>query len=244
MTSLFGSLIKKQLKKLRITPVKPTDILPFEVQFNPAHYSISKTVSWGAPTPPAASSGSGPAQTTRNLNAPLLEYKGGQARTLSLQLFFDVTEHPEVDGKPVTDVRKLTNKFVELTRKQRKGDKDQPPPVCEIEWGGNKLDDLNFPIRGVVTSLTQDFVFFDSDGTPLRANLSVTFTELLIAKEDQLQTDPEFTTRAVKRGDTLSAIAADMYDDASLWRIIADANRLDDPRRLAPGRVLRIPKIR
>jgi nucleoid-associated protein YgaU len=56
------------------------------------------------------------------------------------------------------------------------------------------------------------------------------------------QTDPELTTRMVKRGDTLSNIAAEVYRDAALWRLIAEANSLDDPRALEIGRRLTIPK--
>lgn len=47
----------------------------------------------------------------------------------------------------------------------------------------------------------------------------------------------------VERGDTLSHIAQAAYGKASLWRRIFDANRdqLDDPDRIQPGQVLRIP---
>lgn len=40
--------------------------------------------------------------------------------------------------------------------------------------------------------------------------------------------------REVKIGDTLPVIAADEYGDARLWRLIAEANGLDDPLRF-PG---------
>jgi nucleoid-associated protein YgaU len=76
----------------------------------------------------------------------------------------------------------------------------------------------------------------------LRATLTITVTEFLDPVLDQRQTDPEFTTRRIKRGDTLSAIAAENYRDPSLWRVIAEANQLDDPRDLRIGRTLTIPK--
>ena len=95
----------------------------------------------------------------------------------------------------------------------------------------------------VVQSLTQEFTLFDSNGTPLRANLDVKFLEFLSAEVDRRRNDPEFTTRIVKRGDTLSSIAAEMLDDPSRWRIIADANHLDNPGILEVGMSLSIPKI-
>ena len=50
-------------------------------------------------------------------------------------------------------------------------------------------------------------------------------------------------TRVVRRGDTLSAIAAQEYDDPAMWRPIARANGIVDPRRLTPGQVLSIPVL-
>jgi nucleoid-associated protein YgaU len=49
----------------------------------------------------------------------------------------------------------------------------------------------------------------------------------------------------VKRGDTLSRIAADEYDDPREWRRIADANpeATANPLRLEPGTTLVIPPL-
>jgi hypothetical protein len=45
----------------------------------------------------------------------------------------------------------------------------------------------------------------------------------------------------VTRGETLWSIATRYYNDGNLWRRIADANGIRDPRKLAIGRVLTIP---
>ena len=47
----------------------------------------------------------------------------------------------------------------------------------------------------------------------------------------------------VKRGETLSSIAQEEYGDPNLWRIIANENRLLNPRKLKPGLVLTIPPL-
>ena len=49
----------------------------------------------------------------------------------------------------------------------------------------------------------------------------------------------------VEKGDTLSHIAKAHYGRASKWRAIFEANRdiLDDPDRIKPGQVLKIPAI-
>lgn len=50
-------------------------------------------------------------------------------------------------------------------------------------------------------------------------------------------------TYTVASGDTLSHIARRFYGKASRWQAIFDANRdqLDDPDRIRPGQILKIP---
>jgi len=50
-------------------------------------------------------------------------------------------------------------------------------------------------------------------------------------------------TYTVAKGDTLSHIAKHFYGKASHWHAIYDANRdqLDDPDKIFPGQVLKIP---
>src|ERR1044072_6017307 len=119
------------LAKLTITPLSGSKIEPFKVLFNPTSYSISKSVTWE--TPSGGDEGSS-RKTNVTLNAPPLQFGGGQSRTLSLKLFFDVTDYPTINGEKIKDVRKLTGKLVKLTLKERSGNKEQPPPVCRISW--------------------------------------------------------------------------------------------------------------
>ena len=50
-------------------------------------------------------------------------------------------------------------------------------------------------------------------------------------------------TYTVEKGDTLSRIAKQHLGDANAWKKIFDANRdqLDDPDRIQPGQVLKLP---
>ena len=223
------------LAKMTITPEPASNLAPIEVLFNPNTYSISKTVSWTG----ATGNGSAAGQTERRKNAPALQFGGGQSRSLSLDLFFDTTEATDDASK---DVRKLTNQIVKLTRIVRDLD-PQRPPVCVVSWGRETPPGSDFPFTGVVAQLTQRFNLFLPDGRPVRANLTVAFTEYLDPTKDELENDPEFTTRLVKRGDTLSSISGNVYGDPTLWRVIAEANRLDDPRLVPVGLRLNIPKI-
>jgi hypothetical protein len=228
------------LERLTITPLakseggKTWNELPkIQVLFNPESYSVSKSVTWGPPE-----SGGGSKKNQRKVNAPTLTFGGGGSRQLTLELFFDVT----LAEVAIEDVREETNKIVALTRIQ---EGETQPRVCEISWGKAPVDS-DFPFRGVISSLTQKFTLFRSDGKPLRANLNITFVEFLDPELDQRKTDPELATVLVKRGDTLSSISAQMYQDPTRWRVIAEANNLADPRNLSSliGQTLKIPKLR
>ena len=74
----------------------------------------------------------------------------------------------------------------------------------------------------MVANLSQNFVLFDEEGRPLRAQLKVRFTEFLNREDDARKTDPEATTRVVRRGDSLANIAADVYRDPGAWRVISE----------------------
>lgn len=216
------------LEKLTIIPLdsdgNPDKSRAFGVLFNPTTYSISKSVKWDG-------------AANRTLNAPPLTFGGGESRTLTLNLFYDVTEQSSPTGKAY-DVRKETNKMVVLTQIERKRDR---PPAVMVSWGGAPPANSDFPFTGVVTQLSQTFKLFTSEGIPIRAELSVTLKEYKDPEKDKRETDPNVTTRLVKRGDTLSSIAAEMYRDPRKWRVIAEANAMDDPRRLDIGRRLSIP---
>ena len=221
------------LAKLTITPLgkdrKPVEGKSFKVLFNPTEYSVSKTVKWG-------SSDEEDSESDRRFNAPSLTFQGGGRRRLTLNLFYDVTE--PINEKNIGDVREETNRLVKLTRIDRDL---QQPPVVQVSWG-DAPSGSDFPFTGVIDDLEQTFTLFTQDGRPVRANVRVTFREFLDPDMDQRETDPELTRYLVKRGDRLSNIAAAIYGDASRWRIIAEANALDDPRQLEVGRLLTIPE--
>jgi nucleoid-associated protein YgaU len=73
-----------------------------------------------------------------------------------------------------------------------------------------------------------------------RVQSSVGSTETMRGNEDAATTQRTYT---VAKGDTLSHIAKHFYGKAGRWREIFDANRdqLDDPDRIFPGQVLKIP---
>ena len=49
--------------------------------------------------------------------------------------------------------------------------------------------------------------------------------------------------RRVESGQYLDTIADDIYGDPGRWRLIAEANDIDDPLDLPPGRRVVIPEL-
>lgn len=188
-----------------------------DVLFNPAEYSIQKGNQF-AETP------------LLGLPTPIRQFTSGGAETLTLDLFFDTYEKSE-------DVRVYTEKVAGLMNI----DKDlHAPPTLKFIWG--KLE-----FKCVLEQVTKKFTLFVSDGTPVRATLSVTFKEYKTIKEQlearPLQSADRTKVRIVKEGDSLWLIAAQEYDDPTLWRPIADENKLDNPRFPTPGLELTIPPL-
>ena len=190
------------------------------VMFNPAEYSLEKGNQFAsAPLP--------------GLSNPVLSFVNGDADTLTMELFFDTyTDRGGYDVREETD--KIA-KFLEIDRELH-----APPPVSFV-WGS-----LTF--NAVIERLTQRFTMFLENGVPVRATLNVTFKEYRTIAE-QLDPKPNKSSdwtkhRVVGEGDRLSLIAAIEYGDPAVWRLVADANDIDNPRLLQPGQDIRLPPLR
>jgi nucleoid-associated protein YgaU len=136
-----------------------------------------------------------------------------------------------------TDVRKLTDQIARLAQADVELHR---PPVCHLKWGAFEI------FNGVLTRLDQRFTMFLADGTPVRATLTCSFAEYQ-TKANSLAYESHSAdvarTRIVRRNDTLHSLAAEEYNDPALWRHIARANGITNPRDLEPGTVLTIPKL-
>ena len=95
--------------------------------------------------------------------------------------------------------------------------------------------------------MVQRYTLFTNDGTPLRAILKVVFKEYATAATQLSNTRREsadHTKRLVVReGESLASLAAREYNDAGKWRVIADANNIDDPENIASGTIVELPPL-
>lgn len=195
--------------------------------FNPGHLKFTRSANWKS-------------QGAALRDVPELQFTGAEPRTLHIELLFDTydTDEPAGGKRKVTE---LTDPMLRLTTVESHGDKHRPP-VCRLRWGAAGVF-----FQGVLEQLEQDFVLFMEDGTPVRAKLSCTFKEWRTNYEDLNRQRTESSDVAkvwtVRRGETLAAIAAEEYLDPKCWRVVAQANDIDDPLQLRPGRMLVLPAL-
>lgn len=212
-----------------------------EALFNPSEISLTRSAKWEQQQTVG--------QSTASVDQ---EFRSVEAETFSIELFFDTYESRSsgltvsgaaatflpaslIPGRQATDVRQYTDQIAQLVEVDPELHR---PPVCDLRWG---VFDI---FTGVLTTLQQRFTLFLDDGTPVRATLTCDFTEVgTQAHAVELHSSDVVKTRQVRRYDTLQSLAADEYGDPALWRPIATANGIVNPRDLRPGMTLTIPKL-
>lgn len=218
MNSLLNFL-GREFAEARLDIVEPAeDAATIPLHFNPAEYKLSKENTFAEiPIP--------------GLESPPLQYVRGGAQTLTMDLLVDTSDElVSVQDKYVTKIQSALAKTEKL----------HAPPILEFVWEQTIF-------RGVMVSLETNYVLFHSDGTPLRAKLTVKLkeyrpVEIQVSETDQ--TSPDVAKRYVTRaGESLSTISAAVFRDPRLWRQLATANGITDPRRIPPGTVLTIPPL-
>lgn len=206
-----------------------------ECMFNPGEYTFTKSNTWNMG-----------GAVGRDL--PQIEFSSGQPATLQMQLFFD-TYSGRPDGRAGQDGRQDVR--IEYTEKIWKLMLVDPelsdaktgkarPPIVRFQWG------KSWTFDAVITSLTQRFTLFLDDGTPVRAILDVAFQQVRDTQQFRPQNPSSGGSGGerlwtVKAGETLPWIAYKCLGSPNKWPLIAEANRLDRVRQLAPGTLLVIP---
>lgn len=230
---------------------KPKEEYLIEVQYNPTELSFNKTAQFVEIAIPG-------------LDSPVLQFIRGGTETLTLELFFDTTDSGM--GEKTINVTKYTDKFYELVKQ----DKDtHAPPKCLFAWGVSssaleKVGNLAKPSEKepaklvkevsnapswftcVVESVDRKFLLFSPEGIPLRARLTVKMREYKTIEQmaAELQSSDLTKARVLKRRERLDQISASEYKTPSEWRRIAKENNLDNPRKIPPGTILKIPPIK
>lgn len=112
-------------------------------------------------------------------------------------------------------------------------------PFVRLTWG---LGLVNF--KGIVSAFKYDYTFFDGFGVPLRAVVTMTFTNF-DTNDASLYQSPDITKMPViKDGDTIVKLCEEYYDDKKYYIKLAEFNNLNSIRSLKYGSQLEIPPIK
>ncbi len=195
-----------------------------DFQFNPKELSLTKAAAWNR-TPAKGAKSAGPP-----------EYQGPQPSKLTVEMFFDASDTH--DTSVVKAVERLFACCVPTseTRQQKRAS----PPWVVFHWGGL----TGFP--GYVSQVQANYTLFTTSGVPIRAVCQVTMEEISGETPGQNPTSGALRPQRVHRvrsGDTLALLAWREYGDPTVWRVIAEANDIDDPMRLTHGRELLLPML-
>jgi len=197
-----------------------------EVMFNPDSYSLTYENEFKQPK---EINGGGP--TTR--------YSYTKPQTLSLDFLIDDTSATAGVLTGRKTIRQRVEKFLALTCEV--DGKIHEPRYLRLEWG-----DLKFDCR--LKSVDINYTLFNRSGIPIRAELKAEFisdTESQKQAEKKDLQSPDLThDLEVSEGDTLPLMTYQAYHDSSHYIKVAQANKINNFRRLKAQSKLSFPPIK
>lgn len=227
-------LKKTELTLLTIMVEKPgSELGVFEegkgdsivAMFNPNRMTVSRTMQWQN-------------QQSAKVVNPEMQFTGAEPAALSIDLLFDTWDTLETEAKKQSVKTLHVDKLLKLTVMD---DAKHRPPLCRLRWGKQGIF-----FQGVLQQLETQYTMFTSLGVPVRATNRCSFKQWKANSSglQNLMSADIAKARIVRRGETLATIAAAEYGDPGAWRLIAEANGLDDPLFLVPGTRLVLPALR
>lgn len=164
------------------------------------------------------------------LRTPPVQFVRGSGRSLRVELFFDTS------AAQGTDVRLQTQRVSGLLEKSPT--LHGPSPLLFL-WGG-----LQMPC--VLEKVSQRFTRFLPSGVPVRAYLTLTLKEFAtttVEVQSGLFVGPP-TIANLTGGANLAQVTAQTLGNPADWRILANANNIDNPRTMDHRSTLAVPRAR
>ncbi|MEX6627290.1 CIS tube protein [Tenacibaculum salmonis] len=198
------------------------------VQINPASYSHEHTIEYNK-FQPVGSPGTS------------VWYKGTPPEKVSFDIYFDATGAVSSTSLLATQTPVSDQVDTFKTTCFTYNGSIHEPNYLIISWGT-----LVFKCK--LTSLNISYTLFQSDGTPLRAKLSVAFDGAVSADDIAAEADnqsPDLTHFIeMKEGDTLPLICYKIYGDSSYYIDVAKFNNILNFRNIIPGTKLYLPPLK
>jgi hypothetical protein len=198
----------------------PQEGAAYTVKVNPEQVTHSRDVSINE----------SPANTGGNATV----FTGYGNDTLSFDLYFDGTGVIDGTGDVDSEITALKKVIFDLKDTLHK------PQYILVMWG-------NIKFYGHCKSFNVNYTLFKSDGSPLRAKVSVSLKESLDPekkKKRDEQSSPDMThTFTIREGDALPLLCKEVYGRMDYYVQVAEFNGLTNFRELEVGSVLNFPPL-
>ncbi|MFT5822747.1 MAG: hypothetical protein ACI8ZM_004004 [Crocinitomix sp.] len=196
---------------------------PYTVMINPEALKWDRSVEYNTKQSPDSSSAS-------------QKYRSTPSEKLSFDIVIDCTGI--VDSKRVDLTAEIN--LLEKTVYTYNG-KIHRPNFVKVQWGKNLM------FKGVLTTFDTSYSLFKPDGSPLRAKVSLAFSEYIspstVKKEDKKESPDVTHLVNVVEGDTLPGLCQKIWNDNSYFVQVAEYNGLNKFRNLKGVKNLLFPPI-
>jgi nucleoid-associated protein YgaU len=214
------------LAKLRIVGYRDSKYLElvssYSVLFNPEKIKDEKVQQFST------------SNSTNGSSSQTVAYKGAGPSNFDVVLFFDGTGIISLEP-----VESQIERLLQLAYKVN--GKIHEPNYLRIYWGTQSL------FEGRLKSWSSNHILIDTDGSPLRSELKMSFVAAISpekrTRQDMLQSSDLTHFRTVASGDTLPLMCHRIYGDSSFYIKVARENKLTNFRDLKPGDKISFPPV-
>ena len=196
---------------------------PYTVMINPDTVKLQRSIEYNEQQAPATSSAS-------------QKYKSTPSDKLNFDIVIDCTGIVDPTRTTMsTEITALQNIVYTYNGKIHR------PNFVIIQWG------QNFTFNGVLTSFDISYTLFKPDGSPLRAKISLAFSQYIspstVTRLDAPESPDLTHIVTVVSGVTLPQLCQQVWNDQSYYIKVAKFNKLNKFRNLAGVDKLIFPPI-
>lgn len=196
---------------------------PYTVMINPETIKWQRSIEYNE-------------QQAPNTSAPSQKYKSTPVEKLNFDIVIDCTGI--VDSKRVDMAQEIS--ALESIIYTYNG-KIHRPNFVKVQWGKSLV------FKGVLKSMDASYTLFKPDGSPLRAKISLGFSEYISpqnVEELDGKESPDITHLVnVVDGNTLPQLCEKTWNDDTMYIQVAQYNNLNKFRNLKGGQKLIFPPI-
>ncbi len=210
MDSSLSTVIAAMYKKIILFAEEVNTFVP--AQYNPKEVKFGKTVSWSS-------------SENNQIDYPYLQFNGGKAVEITLNLLFDLYE----EGG---DVRPFINGLMFLTYIHPALKR---PPMVRLKWGAQQDVLFSGGFQGVVKSVNVTYTMFNDDGVPCRAVAEVALVQAEKVKAVSPSGAEDQTNVQTQDKGTIIHATQSAGLPPTQWRAVADVAGTDDPINTKPS---------